>query len=105
MITNEQLTGILSYRDDEFLVHIQANVLAQMAAELLALREQNGKLISALRSMADQYLQDRDGTYSHDFMSAGEETLPLLEELGYMREVAPETWRPLPSAPDAKGGE
>jgi hypothetical protein len=52
------------------------------------LKKENERLLSALLSMAYQYLSSsREEEFTHDFMSAGEETLALLEEMGYVTEV------------------
>jgi hypothetical protein len=47
----------------------------------------NDKLILALLKMTKQYLTlDRDyGVLTHDFMGAGETTMDVLEELGYVK--------------------
>jgi len=79
--------GDISIQDKEYLtiadiyrfphdanIHIEAN--ARLIAEAPAMLE-------ALVSMAYQYLSCADEkVLTHDFMSAGEETLSLLESLG-----------------------
>jgi hypothetical protein len=59
-----------------------------------ALEQKNEKLLSALMSMTYQYLsysprEGNDTLFTHDFISAGEETLALLVELGIMLEIKP----------------
>lgn len=43
----------------------------------------------ALLQMCQQYLQHEDGIFEHDFMTAGEETLDLLKDMGLVVESAP----------------
>ena len=52
--------------------------------ELTAAKEENKKLLSALISMCEQYLQQENGTLFHMFMSAGEQATELLEDMGYL---------------------
>lgn len=51
------------------------------------------KLQSALLSMCQQYLSDDDGVMHHSFMSAGEEALYLLEDLGIVENVGREQFK------------
>jgi hypothetical protein len=66
--------------------------------ELAAAREARDEIMSALQSMSRQYLwcadatQDKPNTYSHDFMSAGEETIELLVRLGIMEHIGREQY-------------
>jgi hypothetical protein len=69
--------SIHDYQQDFFLA---ANECKRVSVE-------NDNLLSALMSMCWQYLSDDDEkTFTHDFMSAGEETLGLMVTLGYMVE-------------------
>lgn len=63
-------------------------------AEIERLNKLRARILDALVGMIFQYLPDNtgDGRYSHTFMSAGEDTLGLMWELGLMREVAPEVF-------------
>jgi hypothetical protein len=66
----------------------------QLIQENENLIQKNKTLLSALMSMSYQYLaySARKGNnvlFTHDFMSAGEETLALLVELGIMEEIKP----------------
>jgi hypothetical protein len=54
------------------------------------LEKTNKALLSALLSMTYQYLSSgREEEFTHDFMSTGEETLGLLEDMGYVVEYRP----------------
>lgn len=70
-------------------LHAETAKNRDLETEIEDLQQQNSKLLSALMSMTMQYLSYKDDLFSHDFMSAGEETLALLVELGIMTEVKP----------------
>jgi hypothetical protein len=55
-----------------------------LQSALTTAQEENKKLLSALISMCEQYLQQENGTLFHMFMSAGEEATELLEDMGYL---------------------
>jgi hypothetical protein len=69
------------------LTEAQAASEHEKKVSVIVMRERD-KLLSALTSMVEQYLRTGPGldckTYSHDFMSAGEETLELLLDMGLM---------------------
>jgi hypothetical protein len=62
---------------------LKASVL-NLLKERDTAQEENKKLLSALISMCDQYIQEKDGRLFHYFMSAGEEATELLEDMGYL---------------------
>lgn len=49
-------------------------------------------VLTALMAMCSQYLARNDGTMTHDFMSAGEESLEQLQRLGLVEEVGNERY-------------
>lgn len=52
------------------------------------------ELVEALEGLALQYLTKWDSdTLTHDFMSAGEYALPILERLGSIESIGPAEWR------------
>ena len=57
------------------------------------------ELKNALTSMVQQYLPTccEDGRYTHDFMSAGEETLGLMAAIGLVRSLE-QRWRRISEA-------
>jgi hypothetical protein len=69
--------------DDDDLWMGAKDVIALQSA-LTAAQEENKRLLSALISMCDQYLQEKDGRLFHYFMSAGEEATETLEDLGFL---------------------
>jgi len=70
------------YHGNMYDVVCQENDKLQSA--LTTAQEENKKLLSALISMCEQYIQNEDGTLFHMFMSAGEEATELLEDMGYL---------------------
>jgi hypothetical protein len=62
---------------------LKASVL-NLLKERDTAQEENKRLLSALISMCEQYIQNEDGTLFHMFMSAGEEATELLEDMGYL---------------------
>ena len=62
--------------------HLNKDAAEAEWVKMVELQELNQQLIASLESMASQYLTRSDGRMTHDFMSAGEECLPLLEDLG-----------------------
>ena len=74
--------------------HVQdQKKLIQMQQKLDTVSTQNEELLEALTSMTRQYLSISEDVFSHDFMSAGEETLALLVKLGLMIEFKPSYYK------------
>jgi hypothetical protein len=64
--------------------HVACEQLSALQSALTTAQEENKKLLSALISMCDQYIQEKDGRLFHYFMSAVEEATETLEDLGFL---------------------
>jgi hypothetical protein len=66
--------------------------LIEAETESSKLRDEKKELIEVLMMMAEQYLTFGEGYFMHDFMSAGENALPLLEKYGQLKKVDKAKW-------------
>jgi hypothetical protein len=71
--------------------HWDCKILSQ-SKQITTLREEKTELIEVLMMMAEQYLTFGEGYFMHDFMSAGENALPLLEKYGQLKKVDKAKW-------------
>jgi hypothetical protein len=66
--------------------------LIEAETESSKLRDEKKELIEVLMMMAEQYLTFGEGYFMHDFMSEGENALPLLEKYGQLKKVDKAKW-------------
>jgi len=82
------------------------STITRLTAELADERRKSERVLDALASMCDQYLQQQDGTLFHDFMSAGETATEVLEDLGYLKSRGENySWISRPEYPPAPTDE
>ena len=67
-------------------------IIDELQSTLTSAQEENKRLLSALISMCEQYIQNEDGKLFHMFMGAGEEATEVLEDMGYLTSDAHENY-------------